>query len=185
MLASLHDGTQEVDVVVEFIVEDCSDSTPREIGRFRIPLRAQFDLVPPNVPTVNLKTPPELRASVPSWFDVSTVYLDDNCGARFRIAHQCPVIVGADVFLRNNGREWAVGSILTDHDLSPTELNWTPVPGFSADRADIILRPNIKRAEQTVDVTEIWGEEIILKDVPVTRPIPTTQPTDTNNAVRT
>jgi hypothetical protein len=37
------------------------------------------------------------------------------------------------------------------------------------DRVDVILRPNRKRAAETVDLLEIWGGEVTIRGVPVQR----------------
>jgi hypothetical protein len=38
---------------------------------------------------------------------------------------------------------------------------------FTATKIDLILRPSLYVAAQDMDVFEVWGEEIVFKDVPV------------------
>jgi hypothetical protein len=40
--------------------------------------------------------------------------------------------------------------------------------GTPGAKVDVILRPTVVPALLTTDVTEIWGEEVVVKDVPVT-----------------
>ena len=42
-----------------------------------------------------------------------------------------------------------------------------PEPGIESRTVDVILRPDPTLAAQTVDMVEIWGEDVVLKDVPV------------------
>jgi hypothetical protein len=41
--------------------------------------------------------------------------------------------------------------------------------GFDADSVDVILRPNLKEAEKTLAINAIWGEDIVIPNVPVHR----------------
>ena len=43
------------------------------------------------------------------------------------------------------------------------------VEGFTARRIDLILRPSIEAARNTIDVTRMWNGEVVLKGLPVTR----------------
>ena len=38
---------------------------------------------------------------------------------------------------------------------------------FDGSSVDIVLLPNVEKAKRTLDITEIWGEEIVYEDVPI------------------
>jgi hypothetical protein len=181
VLARLHDGTQKVTMVVDLTIDTRStgkQSAPvKEIVHTRLNAEGSFDLLPADVPSVKLVTPPNYRASVESAVHVDKLLMEYGQPVKGATAATfimqlgyTPVRISADVYLRNGRHEWLAGSLgnwnslLADRSLAfRTRLR---VDGFFCDRADVILRPNIQRALETLDVTEIWGEEIILKDVP-------------------
>ncbi len=87
-----------------------------------------------------------------------------------------PVAIYADVYFRLGGVEHliAVCHVMIDkdeEDRSGAEIIGGEPEGFDAwlraGKVDVILRPNPALAERTVDVTEIWGEDIVIEDVPV------------------
>ncbi len=108
---------------------------------------------------------------------------------------QVPAGLAHRLFLRSEDQEWELGSCRYPQGVSCTWQASSSAPGggwlrlrdspqavewyyagahgtakdFTADRADIILRPSPELAAQTIDIDSMWNEEIILKDVPVTR----------------
>jgi len=79
-----------------------------------------------------------------------------------------PTGVAFDVAVRDEtGREWPMNTLVCPAggraEIAPSTM-WS---GFNADRVDVVMRPNRQLALQTVDVTRMWGETIILRDVPV------------------
>jgi hypothetical protein len=44
-------------------------------------------------------------------------------------------------------------------------------PEFSLDRIDVVLRSSAEAAHRTVELTEVWDGDIILRDIPVTRAV--------------
>ena len=94
-----------------------------------------------------------------------------------------------DVFLRDeaSGVEASLGSITRGPRGGSRSAGYASPPAtsnvldrFSGPTADIILRPSLDKARQTTDLLKIWGEEVVIKDVPVVRDFPpppaTTQP---------
>lgn len=81
--------------------------------------------------------------------------------------------------MRSGAEEWEVGSVKIPAWIKNHGWQYTKVirdHGFDASLADVILRPDIDTALNTVDVTEIWDGEIIFKDIPVQRPGAATRP---------
>lgn len=87
-----------------------------------------------------------------------------------------PAPFAFDVYVRDAEREWKAGT-LTSSTLVP-RMNWYSV-GVESQRTlaadcdtplhapsiDVILRPNIELAARTIDITEIYGGEIVIEDV--------------------
>jgi hypothetical protein len=65
----------------------------------------------------------------------------------------------------------APGGRRTSYYASPPATP-NPLDRFVGPTADIILRPSPAKARETTDLLKIWGEEIILKDVPIVREFP-------------
>ncbi len=91
---------------------------------------------------------------------------------------QLPVPVAFDVFLRVGEREWPIGSFTSgqtapdyreSHIRLTTSRSGQPIcsgtlEDFDARIADVVLRPNPDLAKRTVDLTRIYGGEIVFKN---------------------
>ena len=81
-----------------------------------------------------------------------------------------PADVAFDVVARVDGKEYPLGT-LTAKRGATFQLNGG-AGGFGAPadaaKADLVLRSSQKVARSTVDLTQIWGGELVLPDVPVT-----------------
>jgi hypothetical protein len=70
-----------------------------------------------------------------------------------------------ELIVRDGDREWVASEIsssgLRDRLLGPSTI------GFDAHEVDLILRPSVAVAKQTVNITQIWDQEIVFKNVPV------------------
>ncbi len=81
-----------------------------------------------------------------------------------------PVNIYCSLFLRDGDREWRIGPVQAPkgHETQVT-LHWSQL--FDSDsipqQVDLVLRPDVSLAMQEFDVEEIWGEEIVIEDVPV------------------
>lgn len=81
-----------------------------------------------------------------------------------------PVPLAYEFFLRSESKEWYIGSAVVRPQRSHVS-RWikkvSELPGFDAERVDLIFRPSPEVAAKTLDLSEIWGEEIIVPDLPV------------------
>ena len=79
--------------------------------------------------------------------------------------------VSFDVVLKVAGEEYAAGSYRVAANNSGSMETGADLPALPPDvkSADVILRPNPKHAESLVGADKIWGGEVVLKDVPLTR----------------
>jgi hypothetical protein len=95
-----------------------------------------------------------------------------------------PVALAHDVLLREpGGRERRLTSIT----LRPGNMGYSTggiAENLEADRVDVIFRPDPHGARHTVDVTELWNHEFVIKNVAVQRPPPATKPATKPNNTR-
>jgi hypothetical protein len=109
--------------------------------------------------------------SNPPWYNVG---IDTN---------GVPVDVAFDIFVRANGKEFPAGGV-SIHRNAPGNFG-TGMRDFPADapaNVDIILRSSEDVARTTLDMTQIWKGEIVLKGVPLQQP-PAASPATTPAAV--
>jgi hypothetical protein len=95
-----------------------------------------------------------------------------------------PVQVAFDVFLREGEKEWKVGTF-TSGSTGASEMDsmywdaytlkgpdrrsvWGNPNGWTFKKSvEMVLRPNVELAAKTIDQAEIYGGEVVLKNVPV------------------
>jgi hypothetical protein len=92
-----------------------------------------------------------------------------------------PVNVAFEVYWRVGEREWLVDYLVVPAGSRGIALAAPPIPhqwgqldGFPSwvGSVDLVLRTNPRVAEGTVDITEVWDGEIVLKDVLLERTPP-------------
>lgn len=94
-----------------------------------------------------------------------------------------PVDAAFDIFVRVGDREWPAGSVVgfvdeqrwgdaaaptTRQGLTRTPRQGTAIPP-GTERVDIVLRPNVRIAEQA-GLSRMWEGEIVLSNMPLDRP---------------
>lgn len=90
-------------------------------------------------------------------------------------------VLSHDVWLRVGTKLWKLGPLVSGQGSNAGSMFWAG-PGtqnrmvqamcnnFSADKADVVLRPNPELALRTVDQTKYYAEEIVIPDVTVVWP---------------
>lgn len=77
-----------------------------------------------------------------------------------------PVDIAFKAYLRHNGTEYELPPVALDSGRSGNKCIETELGvDLRNQKVDVIFRPSPKAAEKTIDCFEIWGEEIIFKDV--------------------
>lgn len=129
-----------------------------------------FILVPANQPTVELVHKPALADVMRQSITVEALRLSGNhYSLSMHIRPNMPAAMVCDVLLRQRGKEIHINSILarTNPFGSMDYDSFGVWPDGKTGKSDIILRPNPSVAADTLDITQIWGGEIVIKDVPV------------------
>lgn len=98
-----------------------------------------------------------------SWFDVrSQLYAR---GAQIPLAF--------DIVLRKGNLEWWGGRVHSEY-LGGSDFRNSDavaqIPDLTETNVDVVLRPSQEAAERSTGITRIWGEEIVIKNVPVRPP---------------
>ncbi|MGA2499445.1 MAG: hypothetical protein ABSH20_17020 [Tepidisphaeraceae bacterium] len=173
VFAGLRDGNNKVKVWLDYVVRN-PEADNRELIRTRFPLTAAFQLVSRDTKTVNFISPAQhrdvmlasflsVKVKMPRGFDGETFV------HQLRPRHgQLPVPVAAMVSLRKGSSEWPIGLYCSEADDMADFFKRGYHPAVApGDKVDVILRPHPDAAALAVDITEAWGEEIIVPNVTV------------------
>ena len=131
------------------------------IGREKREFQASFEIV--EGPTVKLSSKEELAGAMGGAFGVSVV----DMRSWYLQATKPPADVAFDVFMREGQHEAKVGRIVCAMgNRQPTSLSVGEE--WLGRRCEVVLRPSVEAAEGTVEMTQIWGKEVVIKEVGVT-----------------
>ncbi len=118
-------------------------------------------------PTVTLRAQPELKERVAKSILPRLLHLPGNAVGGGIAVQSSPVPVAFEIILRRGDREWKAGELAA---ASSPKQQWFGVDAKAAefeDTCDVILRASRAPAERTLDLTEVWDGEIVLKNVPI------------------
>lgn len=78
-----------------------------------------------------------------------------------------PIDVAFEVSLRTPSNEWPIGQVSFSAGQNAVSLLNATVDLSGVDRVDVVLKPDLAAARQTVELTRVLDHEVILQDVPV------------------
>ena len=161
LLARLKDGPNDVTLWVSGQLNGINA---------RLPFKASFQLLSRDARTITCVVPAEHRSAVHDAFSSVLVVMppwDRGQANVYLPGARLPVPVAAKVFIRKAEKEWAAGVYCSDAMMLNDALNGCYPDVRVGDKVDVVLKPDPETAVKTVWVTEIWGEEIVIKDVVV------------------
>jgi hypothetical protein len=182
-LANLPEGPHTAKLVVQadLFVRVAGSRIPLSGGTplvsKRVELAAPWTLLAADEPTVRINHDPSLRSVIEKNLRIREL------GTRGSSPHQPPYLrmeilwdswttpplpLVYDVFLRSGTQEWKLGDRTICFDSN--NFVWGvdgPCPDFNAKTVDVILRPNIAEASKTLNVFEIWGGQVVIRNVAV------------------
>lgn len=135
----------------------------------RIEVRQPWKLVSAGGTEVLLRKNPATSDVVRRAIKIDGVTLDwrEQIHLHF-LAKGLPIAVASSVTLRAaDGTEWDVGNVVLRAGDNATWLIDRSVAQFHENRVAVILKPSAEAAKLTVTLGEIWGDEIVIPDVPV------------------
>jgi len=173
--ARIPDGPQEAQITLAFTVREYQSNPDRGpvITEQSVNLTSPWEVVGADEPTVTLTTAPEHREGVrDSLKNIEltrrkqadgTPYLE----GMFRLS-QPPVDLAFDVVLRSGSREWEQGTVsIVAGGNTNYSTHGEDVPDADATMVDVIFVPSEEVARRSVDLTNIWGETVVIPDVPI------------------
>jgi hypothetical protein len=186
--ADIPNGPTSVTVEVEQEFFQTAPEWPgTPLGKRTTTITLPLEIVPADAETVKVVKDPALREAVEkslvisSWHFSSSkqepvVFIEDDKQVTFSIqANNSTISLAYDVYLKTPQREWKMGTAsFPKGKTGGWGLNEDvkDMPGFAPDRmerVDIVLRPSVKVALNTIDILEMWDGEVTFHDVPVQR----------------
>ena len=185
VLGRLKDGPQTLRMkgTVDLIDGRAGDtgSTPA-IAQLPIDLTVPWVLEPADRPTVTLNKDPSHRPGVEGGLVLDRVRIEPGSSQQDYLQSSVtvrgvPVGVGYRVVARRGDREWPLGTFAcpagtTNHSFGMGNQVKEPLP----ETVDVVFIPDRETAARTTNTFEIWDGEIVIKDVKVERPTPSTAP---------
>jgi hypothetical protein len=176
-LAALPDGPLVARLSVTGPIYDLNPTAPGKVvpGVLRRQLDAPWTLVPADESTVKLRTDPALRPAVLAALALHYVeYRGDRgdlcAGILLRVPPPVPLAFTALIGDASRSRIYKLSpGVLPDPFHRDYEAR-SPASDFAADRVDLVLRPDVAQAAETVDFHEIWGEEVVIENIRVRPP---------------
>jgi len=138
-------------------------------------LVGDFELLPADAHPVKEIHDDALKEKIAAALTAKDFQLQQNDNYRIKIdAKSVPAPLAVDVIIKSGDKTWKLSGI---HFAKGATTGWGTggmMEGFTADKADVILRSSLDAATNSMDLYEMWIGEIVIKNVPVKRP--STQP---------
>jgi hypothetical protein len=169
-IAALPDGPHTLRTTLHLLVTEPGAAAP--LVDEDVEVTAPLTIVPAGTRTLTVRTDPQLKAAVDNAFSVE-LRVNETAGIEaLVVATQPPVATAFRVFARRGGREWEIGKVSFPAGRTSRYLTGRPlseIPDFDPQGGpvDVVLKPSVDVTVTTLDLTEIWGGEVVLKDVPV------------------
>jgi hypothetical protein len=179
-LKQLPAGPQQIDFDIPVSIYDMPVDHPIESpppsATTVVHLSATFVLLPSETSSVTLVKDQRLRKAVeaslvlgnpgdPQPVAMKRAYESIYMPIR---AVKPPVDLAFDLFYRFDGKEVPANAFVTEaNDSRASGTSVANLPGFSGKTLDLVFRPNPKLAVDFTFGVQIWGEEIVLHDIPV------------------
>ena len=163
------------------------DST-QTLATNKVKLEAPFEVLPPGSSTVKLIKDPAYQQAVEDAVKIGRVkslkmgsnpdehYINIYLSVEQRVfpvpgspQSMKTIDFAFDVVLRHADKDYMLswGTSPGDSNVSGIHTSGSIAPNLVGETVDIILRPSVLRAENSVDCDEIWGEEIVFEGVVV------------------
>jgi hypothetical protein len=141
----------------------------------RVSFETETTFLPPGQSTVNINTDPALKAAVEDAITIVRVETgpkprpttSDMFYANIILdLKPRPIDTAFTIVLKHGEKEYDAGSVAMQAAQKSGFDTMGNIPvDLSGKRIDLILRPAPDEAEKSVDLFEIWGEEIVFNDV--------------------
>jgi hypothetical protein len=174
-------GPHEAMIHARLSMRDDGHNTAPPLVEWQEDFKAPWQLVAADAETLKLIDDDTFRAAVEQGTQVK--FLGDRSGSgrteylsldlQF---HRLPLPLAHTVILRSpGGREWKFATVTPGRG----DMGYSTggmASDLTAKTVDVIFRPDPRAARNTVDITELWNREFVIKNVPVQRPTPAATP---------
>ena len=179
-LKQLADGPQQIDFDIPISIYDIPVDhpigSPAPSAKTVVHLSAHFTLLPSNTSSVTLVKDERLRKAVEASLvlgnpgdppPVAMRRWGDSISTAIQCAHP-PVDMSFELLYRFDGKEVHAGAFLKEAtDPRTFGIAVANLPEFNGKTLDLVFRPDPTLAVDFVFGNEIWGEEIVLHNIPV------------------
>jgi hypothetical protein len=175
LVAAASDGTKKLHVTLKAEIYDHQNPADKEPATATkdVDLKTTWDLVAADAVTVKKIDDSNITAAVENSIKVNviTVHAGDPNYVTLNINFdKVPMPMACKIVLRSGNREWPGGNIYMTRNNNSGWGVGSQVKDFDASTVDVIFRPDLDTALNTVDMTEYWTGEAVIKNVKVTRP---------------
>ncbi|GEM_PF-3425579 len=162
--------TVELDVSLELLhIARKGVGKTQSLGKRSTTVRGSYQVVSRNeAPQVELLDSESLRAQVVAALKIDRVFKrkDSYVAVAFRVA-AAPSDLAFNVFVQSDKGEMPIGAIHCTKGQSRGLLAAGELGEVVPAKVNVVLRPSVEVAKQTVDVIAIYSEEIVFPDVVV------------------
>ena len=144
----------------------------------KVTFETETTFLPRGQSTVNINTDPAMKAEVDRSITIVRIKtgpaVKPVAGNKYYVNVRLdiksrPIDTAFSIILKDGDNEYKAGSLTQTAENNNGLESMAFIPAdLSGKRIDVILRPAPDQAELTVDLFEIWGEEIVFKNVLVT-----------------
>ncbi|MGA2500566.1 MAG: hypothetical protein ABSH20_22730, partial [Tepidisphaeraceae bacterium] len=125
----------------------------------------QFEIVAEE--TVTLTPRPELKDRMAKCVAARVVRGDKDTINGGVMVQSVPMPVAFEIVLRSGQKEWKAGELAAPVSSTQQWFGISAKAGEIGETCDVVLRPSRAAAEKTLDLTEIWDGEMVVKNVAV------------------
>ena len=143
----------------------------------KVTFETETTFLPRGQTTVNINTDPSMKADVDRSITIKRIKTGPAVNPKTDNKYYSnvmlditprPIDIAFEIILKDGDNEYTSGSVTSTSDDKDGLNSMAYIPAdLSGKRIDVIFRPAPEIAEDTVDLFEIWGEEIVFKNVMV------------------
>jgi serine/threonine-protein kinase len=141
----------------------------------KVTFETETTFLPRGQTTVNINTDPSMKADVDRSITIKRIKTGPAVNPKTDNKYYSnvmlditprPIDIAFEIILKDGDNEYTSGSVTSTSDDKDGLNSMAYIPSdLSGKRIDVIFRPAPEIAEDTVDLFEIWGEEIVFKNV--------------------
>ena len=176
---SIRPGKQKITFEAQLAIVESSASDKDEqqdvFASRKVTFETETTFLPRGQTTVNINTDPSMKPDVDRSITIKRIKTGPAVNPKTDNKYYSnvilditprPIDIAFEIILKDGDNEYTSGSVTSTSDDKHGLNSMAYIPAdLSGKRIDVIFRPAPEIAEDTVDLFEIWGEEIVFKNV--------------------